>query len=138
MTMEFSDKLLACLAKAERVVAFTGAGVSAESGVPTFRGTEGIWAKIKPEELASMDAFMSNPTLVWEWYAHRKKIIAGIQPNPAHYALVRLEGLYKRFAIITQNIDNLHRRAGSRTALPQVRRHNSPRCGVVWRNTTRG
>jgi NAD-dependent deacetylase len=115
MNGEFSDRLLSLLARAGYVVAFTGAGVSAESGVPTFRGTEGIWAKFKPEELANMNAFLKNPALVWEWYVHRKRIIAGIEPNPGHYALVRMEQMFKRFAVITQNIDNLHRRAGSKT-----------------------
>jgi NAD-dependent deacetylase len=98
---------------AAHVVAFTGAGISAESGVPTFRGPEGIWSKFKPEELANMDAFMKNPSLVWEWYAHRKTIIATVQPNLGHIALARMEGLFPRFTLITQNIDNLHRRAGS-------------------------
>jgi len=115
MSAEIPDTLLARLGTAQRVVAFTGAGVSAESGVPTFRGTDGIWKKFKPEELASMAAFVRNPALVWEWYAHRKKIIAGIMPNPGHYALVKLEKMFPEFAVITQNIDNLHRRAGSRT-----------------------
>jgi NAD-dependent deacetylase len=110
-----SDRLLDSLVRATHVVAFTGAGISAESGVPTFRGPEGIWSKFKPEELASMDAFMRNPALVWEWYAHRKTIIATVQPNPGHVALARMEALFPRFTLITQNIDNLHRRAGSVT-----------------------
>lgn len=109
----FSEALLEALVHAVHVVAFTGAGISAESGVPTFRGPEGIWSKFKPEELASMDAFMRNPALVWEWYAHRKTIIATVQPNPGHAALARMESLFPRFTLITQNIDNLHRRAGS-------------------------
>lgn len=109
----FPDPLLEALTRAEHVVAFTGAGISAESGVPTFRGPEGIWGKFKPEELASMDAFMRNPALVWEWYTHRKTIIAAVQPNQGHVALARMERLFPRFTLITQNIDNLHRRAGS-------------------------
>jgi NAD-dependent deacetylase len=113
MAEQFSNRLLGKLTQAEWVTAFTGAGVSAESGVPTFRGAEGIWARFKPEELANMDAFMRNPDLVWEWYAHRKRVIAEVQPNPGHLALVRMERLFTGFAVITQNIDNLHRRAGS-------------------------
>jgi NAD-dependent deacetylase len=109
----FSSRLLTALHTAHTVTAFTGAGVSAESGVPTFRGTDGIWKKFKPEELATIDAFMRNPELVWEWYAHRKKIIGGIEPNPGHVALARMEKLFPAFTVITQNIDNLHRRAGS-------------------------
>lgn len=113
MKAQFSEALLAHLASANAVTAFTGAGVSAESGVPTFRGAGGIWTKLKPEELASMDAFLKNPSLVWEWYAHRRKIMADVKPNAGHYALFRMEKLFHRFDIITQNIDNLHRRAGS-------------------------
>lgn len=112
--VRFSRVLLDALARARRVVAFTGAGISAESGVPTFRGPEGIWSKFKPEELASMDAFMRNPALVWEWYAHRRTIISAVQPNAGHTALARMETRFPRFTLITQNIDNLHRRAGSR------------------------
>jgi NAD-dependent deacetylase len=113
MTSHFSNRLLGKLILADWVTAFTGAGISAESGVPTFRGAEGIWARFKPEELANMDAFMRNPELVWEWYAHRKRVIAEVQPNPGHVALVHMERLFTGFAVITQNIDNLHRRAGS-------------------------
>jgi NAD-dependent deacetylase len=112
--MKFSSTLLDRLANAEAVVAFTGAGASAESGVPTFRGPDGIWAKFKPEELASMDAFMRNPELVWEWYNHRRTVISKVRPNEGHYALARMESLFPRFTLVTQNVDNLHRRAGSR------------------------
>jgi len=114
VSVEISGRLLSALVNAQRVVAFTGAGVSAESGVPTFRGNDGIWEKFKPEELANLNAFMRSPELVWEWYAHRKRIIAEIQPNPGHYALAKMEQMLPHFAIITQNIDNLHRRAGSK------------------------
>jgi NAD-dependent deacetylase len=113
--MMFSQPLLIKLRNAESIVAFTGAGMSAESGVPTFRGDQGIWKKFKPEELANFDAFMRNPELVWEWYKARKQIIAAIQPNAGHYALATMEKYFKHVAIITQNIDNLHRRAGSST-----------------------
>jgi NAD-dependent deacetylase len=111
--MTISDRLTRCLATATRMVAFTGAGISAESGVPTFRGVDGIWNKMRPEELASMDGFLRNPELVWEWYAHRKRIIAEVQPNAGHVALARMERYVPHFTVITQNIDNLHRRAGS-------------------------
>ena len=111
----FSDRLLRKLAGAQNVVAFTGAGISAESGIPTFRGEDGLWKKFKPEELANFDAFIRNPDLVWEWYRHRKSIISSIQPNAGHCALVEMENFHSRFTIITQNIDNLHRRAGSKT-----------------------
>ena len=111
--MIISERLTACLATATHMVAFTGAGISAESGVPTFRGAGGIWNKMRPEELASMDGFLRNPDLVWEWYAHRKRIIAEVQPNAGHVALARMERHVPDFVVITQNIDNLHRRAGS-------------------------
>jgi NAD-dependent deacetylase len=113
----FSDPLTGVLHRAKSVAVLTGAGMSAESGVPTFRGEEGIWKKFKPEELANFDAFIKNPELVWEWYKSRKQVIASIKPNPGHYALAEMEKRYDRFAVITQNIDNLHRRAGSLTVL---------------------
>ena len=114
MRLEFPERLLRSLSRARSVAAFTGAGVSAESGVPTFRGADGIWAKFNPAELANIDAFMKNPALVWEWYRQRKHIIASVSPNPGHIALARMETVFPVFAVITQNIDILHRRAGSR------------------------
>jgi NAD-dependent deacetylase len=137
MSVEFSRGLLSTLADADYVVAFTGAGISAESGVPTFRGADGIWKKFKPEELANVDAFMSNPELVWEWYAHRKKIIAGIQPNPGHVSLAQMERLFPRFAVITQNIDNLHQRGGSMTVHElhgNIERNYCMKCGTRYTN----
>lgn len=98
---------------AKNIVFFTGAGISAESGIPTFRGKEGIWKKLKPEELASFDAFIRNPELVWEWYNHRKHIVHTAQPNPGHKAIADMQELFNT-TVITQNVDNLHRRAGSR------------------------
>lgn len=137
MSIQFSDRLANMLASATSVVAFTGAGVSAESGVPTFRGSEGVWGKFKPEELASLNGFMRNPELVWGWYAHRKRIIAGIQPNPGHYALAEMERVFPRFAVITQNIDNLHRRAGSKTVYElhgNIERNYCMKCGTPYSN----
>ena len=135
MTPAISPGLSRLVGQARAIVAFTGAGVSAESGVPTFRGTDGIWSKLKPEELASMKAFMKNPSMVWEWYAHRKKIMSGIAPNPGHYALARMENLAPAFAVITQNIDNLHRRAGSRTVYElhgNIERNYCMKCGTQY------
>jgi len=105
---EFTDKLRT----AKKIVFFTGAGISAESGIATFRGKDGIWNKMKPEELASFDAFMRNPDLVWEWYQHRRDIIHKSHPNAGHLAIAELEKYYD-VTVVTQNIDNLHRRAGS-------------------------
>ncbi len=92
----------------------TGAGISAESGVPTFRGTNGLWSKLSPEELASFDAFLKNPELVTEWYKQRREIARDARPNTAHLALVEMESMFPDFTLVTQNIDNLHRRAGSK------------------------
>jgi NAD-dependent deacetylase len=95
----------------------TGAGISAESGVATFRGHDGLWSKLKPEELANFDAFLRNPELVWEWYNYRKNIIHNVKPNPAHEALVAMESFVNNFTLVTQNVDNLHNRAGSKRVL---------------------
>ncbi|MEW6651881.1 MAG: NAD-dependent deacylase [Bacteroidota bacterium] len=110
--MEFKEQFLKKLSTAQKIVFFTGAGISAESGIATFRGTDGIWNKMKPEELASFSAFMKNPNLVWEWYQHRREIIHKVEPNAAHLAIAELENYYD-VTVITQNVDNLHKRAGS-------------------------
>jgi NAD-dependent protein deacetylase/lipoamidase len=102
------------LAAARSVVALTGAGISAESGVPTFRGPEGLWRRFRPEELATPEAFARDPRLVWEWYDWRRSLIAPLAPNAAHHALAELEGRVPRFLLATQNVDGLHARAGSR------------------------
>ncbi len=115
--MKASARLISYVRQAKSVCVLTGAGISAESGVPTFRGAEGLWSRFKPEELANFDAFIKNPDLVWEWYSYRKKVMKDVQPNPAHLALVALEDMIPRFTLVTQNVDNLHRRAGSRNVL---------------------
>ena len=110
----FSDLLVERLKKAKKVAVLTGAGVSAESGVPTFRGESGLWKKYRPEELANFSAFMKNPTLVWEWYNFRKDLIHKVKPNPGHFALVEMEKIFDDFHLITQNVDDLHRKSGSK------------------------
>ncbi len=115
--MTISSKLRSLLQRVKSVCVLTGAGISAESGVAIFRGPEGLWSKLKPEELASFDAFMRNPELVWEWYNYRKSIIQDVKPNSAHESLVRLESLVQEFTLVTQNVDNLHIRAGSKHVL---------------------
>lgn len=112
--MKFSDTLLNRLKSAENVTVLTGAGVSAESGVPTFRDPGGIWEKFRPEELANFEAFMRDPDFVWSWYQHRREIMRDVEPNPGHYALAEMETLFSNFNLVTQNIDNLHFRAGSK------------------------
>ncbi|GBD09186.1 NAD-dependent protein deacylase Sir2 [Candidatus Thermoflexus japonica] len=100
-----------------RVVALTGAGISAESGVPTFRGPGGLWGRYRPEELATPEAFTRDPTRVWEWYAWRRERIARAEPNPAHRTLAEMEAALPGFRLITQNVDGLHQRAGSRRVI---------------------
>lgn len=101
------------LRTATRIAVLTGAGISAESGVATFRSPGGLWTKFKPEELASMEAFMRNTDLVWEWYEHRRKVVEEARPNAGHLALVEMERYFDRVDVITQNVDGLHTRAGS-------------------------
>ena len=101
--------------EAARIVAFTGAGISAESGIPTFRGPGGLWRNFSPEQLATPQAFAGNPRLVWEWYDWRRQVIHRAQPNPGHLALAELERrAHGGFTLVTQNVDGLHDRAGSR------------------------
>ena len=102
------------LRAAHRVLVLTGAGVSAESGVPTFRGPEGLWRSLRPEDLATPEAFARDPRLVWEWYAWRREKVGGCAPNAAHRALVALEARAPQFLLATQNVDGLHAQAGSR------------------------
>ena len=99
------------------VAALTGAGVSAESGVPVFRGEEGLWRDYRPEDLATPDAFRRNPRLVWEWYGWRRELIGACSPNPAHETLAAMERTLPDFTLITQNVDGLHQAAGSETVL---------------------
>lgn len=112
--MEFSKELIERCRKAKRVVVLTGAGISAESGVPTFRGEDGLWGKYRAEELATPHAFARDPKFVWEWYDLRRQIIAKCSPNPGHYAIAGLEDIYDDFLLITQNVDGLHVKAGSK------------------------
>ncbi len=105
------------LSRAQRVAVLTGAGVSADSGIPTFRGEEGLWRHYRAEDLATPEAFVRDPRLVWEWYDWRRGIVASKQPNPAHRALVRLEERTPQWTLITQNVDGLHAEAGSRNLI---------------------
>ncbi len=103
----------------------TGAGISADSGVPTFRGKDGLWRNFRAEDLATPQAFRENPRLVWEWYNWRREIISTKFPNPAHYALVEMEKKVQGFTLITQNVDGLHGRAGSANLIEMH--------GNIWR-----
>jgi len=105
------------LDQAVEIAALTGAGISAESGVPTFRGADGLWRQHRMEDLATPEAFQRDPRLVWTWYNWRRALIADKTPNPGHLALARLERLKPAFQLITQNVDGLHQLAGSRNLL---------------------
>jgi NAD-dependent deacetylase len=130
--------------EANRIVVLTGAGISAESGVPTFRGSGGLWRNYSPEKLATPEAFAQDPRLVWEWYNWRRSLICQAEPNAGHLALAELErrkasgpGGPSGFTLVTQNVDGLHDRAGSRNVVKlhgdiwQVR---CTGCGAEQRN----
>ncbi|MCS7168809.1 MAG: NAD-dependent deacylase [Gemmatales bacterium] len=105
------------LAEAQSVTVLTGAGVSAESGIATFRGPGGVWEKVNPMELASSEGFRRDPRKVWAWYNARRRQLLEARPNPGHYALVELEKRVPCFGLITQNVDRLHQAAGSRNVV---------------------
>jgi NAD-dependent deacetylase len=108
-----SQKFLSRLKNASAVTVLTGAGISAESGIPTFRGKDGLWENKKVEELATPQALKNDPQLFWKFYHWRKKLIEEVKPNLGHYALVDFERIYEDFFLVTQNVDNLHRTAGN-------------------------
>ena len=123
------------LAAAESVAVLTGAGISAESGVPTFRGEGGLWKQYRAEDLATPEAFARDPRLVWEWYDWRRQAIAPARPNAGHIALAELEARVARFTLITQNVDGLHDEAGSRRILKlhgDIWRLRCTACGREW------
>jgi len=125
------------LAAAQALAVLTGAGISAESGVATFRGAGGLWNNYKAEDLATPEAFARDPKLVWEWYDWRRQSIAKARPNPAHRALVELEIRKPRFTLITQNVDGLHDLAGSGKILKlhgDIWRMRCTACGADFPN----
>jgi NAD-dependent deacetylase len=112
---DIPDALISALRDARHVCVLTGAGVSAESGVPTFReAQDGLWSHYNPQDLATPDAFRADPKLVWRWYRWRRELVADAQPNPGHLAIAQLEQLVPLLSLVTQNVDNLHQRAGSK------------------------
>lgn len=117
-------RIAAALAPDARVTVLTGAGVSAASGVPTFRGDGGLWRSFRSEDLATPEAFARDPRTVWEWYDWRRGLIAACEPNPAHDVLAAWSHRFPRFTLVTQNVDGLHERAGTRAV---VRLH-----GSIW------
>lgn len=125
------------IASARSITVLTGAGISADSGVPTFRGADGLWRNFRAEELATPEAFERDPGLVWEWYNWRRELIATKQPNNAHLAIASLESRWNDFWLITQNVDGLHRAAGS-TKLSEIHGNiwmvRCTGCGAVTEN----
>ncbi len=120
------DRVVRVLRQARRVAVVTGAGMSAESGVPTFRGDGGVWRSFRPEDLATPEAFNRDPVTVWAWYRWRQHLIARATPNAGHVALARLEVVRPGWQVLTQNVDGLHHRAGSEAV---VELH-----GSIWRS----
>ncbi len=108
------DRCVKALARSRSVVVSTGAGISKESGIPTFRDApNALWANFDPETLATPEGFRQNPSLVWRWYGERRNMISDATPNKGHEALAEMESMFEEFMLVTQNIDNLHRQAGS-------------------------
>ncbi len=116
--VRLDDELADRVRQATRVVALTGAGVSQESGLGTFRGAGGLWQQQRPEELATPEAFYRTPERVWQWYAWRHSVLVAARPNAGHLALARWQALFPSFLLVTQNVDNLHQRAGSSDVVP--------------------
>lgn len=122
------------LSQTRRVAVLTGAGISADSGVPTFRGVDGLWRNFRAEDLATPEAFQRDPLLVWEWYNWRRELIATKQPNPGHTALVKLEEKIPEFILISQNVDGLHALAGSKNLIEihgNIWKVRCTGCGIV-------
>lgn len=112
---DIPEALVAALRDARHVCVLTGAGVSAESGVPTFRDAQdGLWSRYRAEDLATPEAFLADPVLIWRWYRWRRELVSEAQPNPGHVAIAQLADRVPRFTLVTQNVDNLHQRAGSK------------------------
>jgi len=123
------------LHRAKRIAVLTGAGISAESGIPTFRGAGGLWKQFRAEDLATPQAFQRNPQLCWEWYDWRRGIISKVAPNPGHYALAELERRGEEFTLVTQNVDGLHAAAGGRSLLEihgSIWKLRCTDCGNEW------
>ncbi len=131
--IELSGSVRERVRSAERVVVFSGAGVSRESGLDTFRGAGGLWERMRPEELATPEAFRADPAKVWQWYAWRYRKVSAASPNPAHESIARLEAVFPTISVVSQNVDGLHERAGSRDLLElhgTITRAFCNRCGL--------
>lgn len=131
MLGEFPRDLISALRGSACTVVLTGSGISAESGVPTFREAQtGLWARFDPQELATPEAFERDPSLVWDWYAWRRKLVAEARPNPGHLAISRMQELVPDLTLVTQNVDDLHQRAGSREVIELHGNIRRTKCSV--------
>jgi NAD-dependent deacetylase len=133
----FTEKLLIRVRGASSVTVLTGAGISAESGVPTFRGEGGLWNNKKFEELAHIDAFNNNPEEFWKFYNWRREKMNGIKPNLAHFSLVDMARHFDEFNVVTQNVDNLHRVAGTENLIEMhgnLLRNKCSKCNEIYDN----
>lgn len=133
-TMLIPQKLIPIIEQARSCLVLTGAGVSAESGLETFRGRQGLWDDFDPLKLATPEAFARQPQKVWEWYQWRRAKLPRVQPNPAHLAIAQMEGMFDHFLLATQNIDGLHQRAGSIKMVElhgNLNRNKCSRCGLT-------
>lgn len=129
--MQFDPVMIERLHRAQHVIVFTGAGVSQESGIPTFRDTmTGLWSNFNPEELATPEAFQKQPDLVWGWYEWRRKAVMTSVPNQAHMAIAAIENKVPKLTLVTQNVDNLHERAGSTGVIHLHGSLHQPRCTI--------
>lgn len=132
--MEFNSTFISSIRNAKSCVILTGAGVSAESGLQTFRGMQGLWDDFDPMKLATPEAFACEPKKVWEWYQWRREKLPLVQPNPAHKAIAEMERYFDNFLLITQNIEGLHQRAGSTKMVElhgNLNRNKCSRCGIM-------
>lgn len=131
MATPIPARLVAALRGSRHTVILTGSGVSAESGIPTFRDPRsGLWARYRPEDLATPAAFERDPVLVWQWYQWRRELISTARPNAAHTAIAALERLLPKLTLVTQNVDGLHQRAGSRAVIEFHGNIHRNRCAV--------
>jgi NAD-dependent deacetylase len=115
--VQIPDDVKRAYKAARNIIILTGAGVSAESGIDTFRGEDGAWSKVNVEEVATPQGFKRDPKKVWEWYDFRRTKLLTCKPNPAHYAIAELEEEFDNFTLVTQNVDGLHQRAGAENVI---------------------
>ena len=133
----FSEEFRQAISSANSVMILTGAGVSKESGLDTFRDAGGHWSRYNPIELASPQGFAADPKLVWEWYSARKEKALAAEPNPGHFAITEMEQIFPNFSLFTQNVDRLHQKAGSKKVHElhgNIMSAHCNNCGLVYMN----